>query len=309
MSRSEPCRPIRETPGRSLMRCTALAVAAAGVVLVAAASPVSAIGSENSSPAPERTEVGGLAVAVDFNGDGEFDLVAGTCSGTMVDADTFLTAAHCTDNFPPGTRFLVTLQEDAASLLAALAGLPVDEQIDRLLANGWAVEGDAHRDPAFPGSQSDRHDIAVIDFAERDTNPADVWSFTPATLPTAGMLDELGSRALDSYDWWVVGYGVQQAERGPGGHTHPGGGVRLKAPLDFNALNNTWVRLAQNASRDLGGACYGDSGGPNYVDVDGTLVLAATTSTGDVPCYATNVVYRTDTPQARAFLDDFVELP
>jgi hypothetical protein len=33
------------------------------------------------------------------------------------------------------------------------------------------------------------------------------------------------------------------------------------------------------------------------------------TITGDLFCYATNVDYRLDTPQARAFLDDFVTLP
>ena len=64
-----------------------------------------------------------------------------------------------------------------------------------------------------------------------------------------------------------------------------------------------------NESRDLGGSCYGDSGGPTYVDIDGTLILAAVTSWGDIPCYATHVAYRTDTPAARALLSDFVELP
>ena len=63
--------------------------------------------------------------------------------------------------------------------------------------------------------------------------------------------------------------------------------MRLKAQLDFTALRTTWVQLAMNESRDLGGVCYGDSGGPNYVDIDGTLILAAVTSWGDIPCYAT----------------------
>jgi hypothetical protein len=83
----------------------------------------------------------------------------------------------------------------------------------------------------------------------------------------------------------------------------------MKAPVDFNALNKTWVRLAMNESRGLGGACYGDSGGPNFVAIDGQLVLAATTITGDTPCYATNVAYRLDTPSARAFLGQYVTLP
>jgi hypothetical protein len=62
-------------------------------------------------------------------------------------------------------------------------------------------------------------------------------------------------------------------------------------------------------SHGNGGACYGDSGGPNFVTIGGALVLAATTITGDVPCYATNVVYRTDTTSARTFLAQFVALP
>lgn len=83
----------------------------------------------------------------------------------------------------------------------------------------------------------------------------------------------------------------------------------LKAQFNVTGLRTTWVQLAMNASRDLSGVCYGDSGGPNYVDVDGTLVLAAVTSWVDTPCYAIAVQYRTDTPSARAFLADFVELP
>lgn len=293
---------------------TTLAAIAAGAAIIATTTPAAAITSENSLPAPERTEVGFLGTVADVNGDGTIDVLGPTCSGTMIDPDTFLTAAHCTDNFPAGQRFFVSLEEDILSLLIAHGGLPPAELIDLFLANGWIVEGDMDRDPGFIGdpafpNAADLHEIAVIDFADRGTTPADLWTFTPATLPTAGQLDAIGGRALDGYDWWVVGYGVQEAVPGPGGHTHPGGFVRLKAPLDFTALNKSWVYLAQNAARDLGGSCYGDSGGPTFVDIDGTLVLAGITSWGDRPCYATHVAYRTDTPSARAFLADFVDLP
>ena len=145
-------------------------------------------------------------------------------------------------------------------------------------------------------SSANANDIGVIDFAEWSTTPADVWEFTPAQLPTAGQLTALGSGRLDALDWWVVGYGTQEAVNGPGGQTHPDVAVRMKAPVDFDALNDSWIRLAMIASQDLGGACYGDSGGPNFMVLDGTLVLAGTTITGDVPCYATNVAYRMDTP-------------
>jgi secreted trypsin-like serine protease len=51
----------------------------------------------------------------------------------------------------------------------------------------------------------------------------------------------------------------------------------------------------------------GDSGGPTFLGGapnDGDVVLAVT-STGDTPCYSTNVASRTDTPSARAFLSTF----
>ena len=281
----------------------------AGAAAVALAVPAAAISSYNAVPAPERTEVGAFLALWDTTGDGVPDRFDWVCSGTMVDDDTYLTAAHCTDGWPTGTRFFASLEQDVQSLIDATATLTPTAQADRFLAEGWAVEGDPHQDAAYPGNGADAHDIGVIDFAERAVTPQDVWDFTPATLPSAGQLTQLGGRALDAANWWVVGYGTEEALRGPGGHTHPGGGVRMKGMEDFNSLNKAWVRLAMNESRGLGGACYGDSGGPNFVELGGGLVLAATTITGDVPCYATNTAYRLDTQGARSFLAPFVNLP
>jgi hypothetical protein len=285
------------------------ALVAAGATSVTLALPAAAINSYNAAPAPERTEVGAFVALWDNTGDGMPDRFDWVCSGTMVDDDTYLTAAHCTDDWPAGTRFFVSLEQDLQPLIDANAALTPSAQAALFLAKGWVVEGDTHQDPAYPGNSADAHDIGVIDFADRAVTPQDVWNFTPATLPTAGQLTQLGGRALDAANWWAVGYGTEEAVRGPGGQTHPGGGVRMKGLEDFNSLNKTWVRLAMNESRGLGGACYGDSGGPNFVELGGKLVLAATTITGDVPCYATNVAYRLDTPSARAFLDPYVDLP
>ena len=147
----------------------------------------------------------------------------------------------------------------------------------------------------------------MLDFADWAATPADVWDFVPAQLPTANQLSEIGGRQLDASDWLVVGYGTEEAVRGSGGQTHPGGGVRMQALVDFNALNKRGCGWLE--ARGLGGACYGDSGGPNFVQIDGELVLAALTVTGDVPCYATNVIYRLDTDSARRLLEQFVALP
>lgn len=286
-----------------------LAVLAVAVTVVAAAGSASAINTYNAQPAPERSEVGAYVALWDgADADTAPDRFDWVCSGTMIDDDTFLTAAHCTTDWPEGTRHFVSLDEHVQAWLdEAVDGRTAVQAVDWALAEGHIVEGTPHWDAAYPGNGSDSHDIGVLELAPGAAAAA--WEFTPAHLPTANQLDALGGRALDAAQWWVVGYGTQEAQRGPGGHAHPGGGTRLKAPEDFDALNKTWVRLSMVEARGQGGACYGDSGGPNFVQLDDELVLAATTVTGDVPCYATNVTYRLDTPSARAFLDDFVALP
>ncbi|SFR29874.1 Trypsin [Lentzea waywayandensis] len=276
--------------------------AVTAVLLAVAALPASAINSYNATPAPERTEVGALVATWD-NDDNPAtpDRVDWVCSGTMIDADTFLTAAHCTSDWPANVKFYVSLHQDVQSALDNAPGTPAQ------IAAAVAVPGTAHNHPAYPGSADDTHDISVVQVPAQQMRAR--WSFTPAKLPTADRLGQLGPQGLDDTPWQVAGYGTQEARRGPGGHTHPGGGVRMKAPVTFNALNNAWVRLAMTAPQGNGGACYGDSGGPNFATIDGKLTLAATTITGDTPCYATNVVYRLDTPGARDFLRPFVTLP
>lgn len=284
----------------------ALASAAAVAAILATAAPASAINSYDATPAPERTEVGALVATWDNDANPATpDRVDWVCSGTMVDRDTFLTAAHCTSDWPAGVRFFVSLDQDVQSGLdAAAQQYPGDPAA---VARAVAVEGVAHSDPAYPGNSADAHDIAVIQLPAQQV--AARWSFTPARLPTAGQLDQLGPRGLNSTPFVVAGYGTQEAVNGPGGQTHPGGGVRMKAPVTFDALNKTWVRLAMTAPQGNGGACYGDSGGPNFATIGGTRTLVSTTITGDAPCYATNVTYRLDTPSARTFLAPFTALP
>ena len=283
-----------------------LTAATTATLLTLIAWPASAINTYNATPAPERTEVGALIATWDNdNNPATPDRVDWVCSGTMVDRDTFLTAAHCTTDWPPNVRFYVSLAQDVQGALdAANAAHPGDPTA---VAAAVAVEGVAHTNPGYPGPQSDAHDVAVIEVPAAAI--AARWGFTPATLPTAGVLDTLGPQGLDTTAFDVVGYGTEEAQRGPGGQTHPGGGVRMKAPEGFNALNNTWIRLDMHAQHGNGGACYGDSGGPNFAMLNGRSVLVATTITGDTPCYATNVVYRMDTPTARGFLAQFVALP
>ncbi|MET9437522.1 trypsin-like serine protease [Streptomyces sp. NPDC006551] len=293
------------TAVRTTTVATAVTAVACAAVL-ATAIPSAAINSYNATPAPERTEVGALVATWDNDGDPSTpDRVDWVCSGTMIDADTFLTAAHCTTDWPENVRFYVSLDQDVqGGLDKAAAEHPGDPAA---VAKAVAVEGAAHNHPAYPGPASDTHDISVVQVPAAAMKAR--WAFKPAALPKAGALSALGSQGLNDTSFVVAGYGTQEARRGPGGHTHPGGGVRLKAPVTFNALNDAWIRLAMTAPQGNGGACYGDSGGPNFATLDGKLTLVATTITGDTPCYATNVTYRLDSPGARDFLKPFTQLP
>ena len=127
-------------------------------------------------------------------------------------------------------------------------------------------------------------------------------------LPAAGLVDALG---LDQDSrFTTVGYGAQEAARGARPqlvYEHR----REQAVSSFSALGPGYLRLGQNPARGEGGACYGDSGGPNFLGAGAseTNVVAAVTVRGDRLCRATNVAQRLDTPSARAFLARYVTLP
>ena len=101
----------------------------------------------------------------------------------------------------------------------------------------------------------------------------------------------------------------ERAKSGPGAPQFSDTTLRRVATGTFRSLDPNWLHLSQNPATGDGGTCYGDSGGPNFLNVNGTDVIAALTVTGDRYCRATNVTFRLDTPTARSFLGGFVTLP
>jgi trypsin len=214
------------------------------------------------------------------------------CSGTMIAQDVFLTASHCTiffeqDLAPEGYTAFVSLD-------GPIPFGPLTSNQTKLLAVKHVVTN-----PNFNQSQSDSGDIAVLILQKR------VNGVTPAVLPSCGLLDQLvAQNGLKNAVFTPVGYGVQNRV--------VGGGVpffqdinpipRMFAFSSFNSLNGGYIRLSQNPSNGNGGTCFGDSGGPNFLTVNGQQILAAITITGDSVCRSTNVDYRTDTVSAQAFL-------
>ena len=214
------------------------------------------------------------------------------CSGTLITPNVFLTAAHCT---------LFFTQELAPEGEVAYVSLDQSIPFGSLTSSKTELLPVAHvvTNPNFNQSQSDSGDIGVLIL---DRN---VRGVTPATLPACGLLDQLvAQNGLKTAKFTNAGYGLQNRV--------VGGGVpffqdlnpipRMFSFSSFNSLNGGYLRLSQNASTGNGGTCFGDSGGPNFLTVNGQQLIVAITITGDSVCRSTNVDYRLDTVSAQGFL-------
>jgi hypothetical protein len=242
-----------------------------------------------------------------FSNTGAFIVRSGTagpiypiCSGTLISPTVFLTASHCSVYFtnelePRGFSAFVSFDSPIpfGDLTSATTNLIPVAQVAS--------------NPNYNQSQSDSGDIAVLILPAADTA-----GIAPASLPTAGLLDELASQnGLKRAVFTPVGYGLQNRVVGGGTPFFQDRNPlpRMYAFSAFNALNPGYLRLSQNVSTGDGGTCFGDSGGPNFFNYNGGRLLVAITITGDSVCRATNVTYRLDTASAREFLSPYVALP
>ena len=232
----------------------------------------------------QHPNVGALLVAWPYP-DGPIDIV---CSGTLISPTVFLTAAHCV-NWMPGD------------------GIPADEvyvTFDSVYEIGVSTlhAGTYHVNPNYWPNNADVNDVAVVVLDEP------VEPITPATLPPAGLLDEMkAAGTLKDQRFVTVGYGTVRDDKTGGFHPNYWEGARRFTTGSFHALNPGWLRLSMNPSTGDGGTCYGDSGGPHFLGESNMVV--SLTITGDAPCRATDDTYRLDIPSARAYLAQFVDLP
>jgi secreted trypsin-like serine protease len=223
--------------------------------------------------------VGGLVT--DLNRSGEPVEPFVYCTGTLISPTVLLTAAHCNISARTG--------DDVACVTFDVA----------LSDRSKLYCGTFIPSPYYSQRQGDPNDIAVIVFDKP------IRGIAPATVvQEVGYLDVLfASGELNQSTQFVsVGYGATEFTNAPGGPTAQNLDTRMYATGTFNALGPGYLRISQNPATGSAGTCYGDSGGPQFLDG----LLVSITVTGDILCKSTNVVQRLDTELAQQFLQQYV---
>ena len=257
-----------------------LPLAVAGLVVVAlAAVRITAI--TDGELDGNRHPYVGLMVAQAANGTPLW-----RCSGTLLSPTLFLTAGHCTE--APAAHVEIWFDADVES------GIP---------GNGYPFKGDAGGKPYTHPNYDPRafflFDLGVV-VLKKEVNLPEYGA-----LPQLNILDKLAKmRGLQDVTFTAVGYGLQQSFPDQASFLAHNQRVRMLARPHLLQINSGFtgdfsILLSNNAA--TGGTCFGDSGGPNFID-DSNVVGGVTSYGINGNCAGTGGVYRVDRADDLNFL-------
>ncbi len=309
-----------------MKKSVGVVAAIASAVLVAPTVPAHAIVG-GAPDAGEHPYVGQLLFYVPDAVDSRFDEPGGwfNCSGTLIDADTVVTAGHCTyavgfegeapaDTLHGGTDVWFSVSEvPDYSILPPSSTFVPDRNDERY--DAWSAALDASSDwheaestfthPDYVDAAFLLHDLGVVELSEPVVLPE------YGSLPSVDYLDRYDRKAKQRGLFESVGYGLE----GSGPKTSFGGDTRRKADRRLISLKGAYgyrdIAVMFSHARGgstTGGTCFGDSGGPTF-DISNAAVaeqniIVAVTSFGlNYNCNASGS-YRIDQPDDLAFLAD-----
>jgi hypothetical protein len=244
-----------------------------------------------------------------------------SCSGTLLDSTTFLTAGHCT--FPVGTDSQPTAGNSGGNDVwvtfddtDVLAGWPkrADYPTEAALyaaRSAWLnANPDYTRGTSYPNPQYDdfaqfpvNHDVGVVVLDD------DAPISTFGELAPIGTAEALVAAAKNKNDALVetVGYGIQSVQPHPKDEDTRYKSTSRIVELNGNASKggNRHTRNNPSAVGGVGGSCFGDSGGPVFVN--NTNQVIAVVSYGDSStCHGADYSWRVDTQPSYDFINPFL---
>jgi hypothetical protein len=289
------------------------AIIGAFALVLFAAAPVSAI-TYGQPDAGEHPYVG-FMIFFDPSEPGWF-----SCSGTLLDETTFLSAGHCTfgigtngQNTGPSGGNDVWVTFDPTDVLAgwpARVDYP-DEASLYAARSGWLnanpdyVRGTSHPNPMYDN------------FAEFPVNNDDgvVVLSSPVGMGTYGVLASIGTadqlaampQSRNSALIETVGYGIQAIQPHPMDIESRYKSTSRIVELNGNQSVGGNLHTLNNPSKvgGVGGSCFGDSGGPLFVN--NTNQVVAVVSYGDsATCHGADYSWRVDNQAAYDFIGSFL---
>ena len=220
------------------------------------------------------------------------------CSGTLLSPTVFLTAGHCTVLFE-GTETYVTFEsEPVVNPDPTEPWFNTDNAV--LVSDVYTMEGYGSVFPQLTGYS--RNDLGIAILSE------------PVYMDTYGELPEedLATSFTSSQTFTAVGYGVQEFASGGGGRHVSASGTRYRAtqrlisiPAKESQVGEEFLHLTGNPGGGKRGTCFGDSGGPVFLD-DTNVIIGVNAFVTNYNCAGQNYVTRVDTEEALAFINRFL---
>ena len=302
------------------MRRLAIAVLASTMVLFTGLSPASAI-TYGEPDNGEHPYVGFMIFYVPAD-EGWF-----SCSGTLLDEDTFLTAGHCTSGIGTDGADVVVDDEVLTSggtdvwvtfnSTDVLAGWPARADFDTAeeLYDARSAWLDANPDyvsgTAIPHPEYDdfarfpmNFDVGVVQLDE------DVPMSTYGELAAIGTAERLAGAPKGRNSALVenVGYGIQSIQPKPMDETTRYKSTSRIVQLNSNISGAGNLHTLNNPSAvgGRGGTCFGDSGGPVFVNNTNQIISVVSFGFSGA-CHGADYSWRVDTVDSYNFLAPFLE--
>ena len=257
-------------------------IVAVFALIMAMALPALAV--TNGDPDGDDHPYVGLMVADDADGNPLW-----RCTGTLISDTVFLTAGHCTE--APAASATIWFAEDVDSE----PGYPFDGDVD----------GVTYTHPDYDTNAFFLFDAGVVVL---DT-PFVMDEY--GALPDLGVLDGIKGKDKKAA-LTAVGYGLQEINP----NRLSADRIRLAATLDilntqgvFGVPKGTSVAVSGSGvggdNSASGGTCFGDSGGPMFLN--GTNTVVAVTSFGvNGNCAGTGGGYRIDQTDDLDWINSFL---